>query len=119
MTPDETFKLADHLEKLAAGTIEPVNPRLGICGELGLLIPLSRNSYHAFSKLDLVMDLVVDWPKYSGSLAFPVPHPAYNRPVDAFYNPDYSKWDTDTEYGRNRRELCGWLAEELRKHAHD
>ena len=51
------------------------------------------------------------WSKYSCSQAYPVPHELYDS-KDAFYHAS-NLWDITTQYGRDRRELCGWFADRL------
>lgn len=51
------------------------------------------------------------WDKYSGYEAYPVPHPIH-RASFAYHN-TREKWDTSTEYGRNRWELLNYLIDQV------
>jgi len=73
--------------------------RYGICDILPYdFLPVFEKAY-------------VLWPKYSGNLNYPVPHPKLH-PREA-YETVYDVWDVDTEYGRDRRELALWFADYL------
>ena len=54
--------------------------------------------------------LASEWPKYSGSLGFPVPHP--KGPEEAYFNIS-NVWDRRTEYGKLRWELLNWAIAKL------
>lgn len=55
---------------------------------------------------------VHNWPKFSGSISYPVPHPTMT-PGSAFNTAfNGTMWD-DSEYGQNRRDLCTWFADYL------
>lgn len=52
--------------------------------------------------------LANQWPKSSGILSFPVPHPKYpNDPLEAYYAVG-NMWDRRTAYGKLRWELLNW-----------
>lgn len=52
--------------------------------------------------------LAIQWPKSSGSLSFPVPHPKYpNDPIEGYYAA-VNIWDRRTAYGKLRWELLNW-----------
>lgn len=53
------------------------------------------------------------WPKFSGNIEYPVPHPELN-PYTA-YNEARNLWDRDTEYGRNRWDLLEFIIAEIEK----
>lgn len=59
---------------------------------------------------ELLEEQVDSWPLFSGSLAFPVPHPTINA-IDAYLVAE--RWDVNIEYGQNRRALCLWFADYL------
>lgn len=83
----------------------PARPSLGICDQ-PLMIRLSMT--------DILRDFFTTWPKYSGRITFPVPHPTY-APNEA-YTILENLWDRGTEYGRNRWELLDHcLAETLKE----
>lgn len=54
------------------------------------------------------------WPKFSGVINFPVPSTRANTCASsAFYN--FHKWNINTQYGRDRRELLDFLIEQVKK----
>lgn len=89
-----SVKLLGELKRLHAQG----GSKLGICRSVGY--------QHDLIKL---FEL---WPKYSGSIVFPIPGGmlAYN---EAKLND--TLWDLNTEYGQLRWELLEWLIEELQK----
>ena len=53
--------------------------------------------------------LMRQWPKFSGSCSYPVPHPT-EHPEHAYdIACSEQRWDPDTEYGANRLELFEFL----------
>lgn len=52
------------------------------------------------------------WPKFSGCAFYPITTGS-GTPEFEFHS-TVDKWDDD-EYGKLRRELCAWIAKELRK----
>lgn len=57
------------------------------------------------------------WPRFSGSVTYPVPHPTM-RAYPAFSASDWKNgayWDERTEYGRARHELLAWLIERMQE----
>lgn len=97
------LELADHLEQLGKGEIQPNKIGFGICYEVDCV---------AGEYLDEVRALMTEWPRYSGNTFFPVPHPEYGAAFG--YSDAKSEWEDD-EYGDSRRELCLWLADEIRR----
>ena len=91
--------------KTLLGSIkEKPNTSAGICGQPAMI----SLSLGAFS---VVRELMVQWPKYSGSYDYPVPSVDEGRtPSQCFY--DKALWDRDTEYGALRWELLEWLLEQ-------
>lgn len=52
--------------------------------------------------------LASQWPKSSGILSYPVPHPKYpNDPMEGYYMTK-NIWDRRTAYGKLRWELLNW-----------
>lgn len=94
------------LERMAAGGV-PLDESQGVCWHLDCLDLYAY--YGVGSTLDLLMR---SWGEYSGNPEYPVDHP--NGPSDGFVFND-NLWDPETEYGRARRRLCGFLASELQK----
>lgn len=60
--------------------------------------------------LTAIVDLMTQWPKWSGERTFPVPHPEGKCPQRAFYN--LPIWEGP--YGALRRELLDYLIERLK-----
>lgn len=56
------------------------------------------------------------WPKFSGDIEYPVPHPE-RRPREA-YDKSLRMWERDTEYGKNRWELLEFIIGEVEKACH-
>lgn len=71
-----------------------IRKHLGICSNLKP-IELKRE----------FRGLASEWPKHSGSLSFPVPHP---KGPDKGYFEATNVWDRRTEYGKLRWELLNW-----------
>ena len=63
--------------------------------------------------MTLVMAKMQEWPECSDNDIYPVPHPTL-RPMSAYMKCD-AKWDGRTAYGRARRRMCDWLADEAEK----
>jgi len=106
---DNAFKirLADYCEGLATGRVKPTNKKYGICHAIyGSIVP-------GFVCVDKIQQLAARWPKYSGVRRYPVPSP-HATPRYAYIR-RCNMWDRRTQYGRNRRELCQFIADELRK----
>jgi hypothetical protein len=56
-----------------------------------------------------LMKLFKMWPKFSGSLLYPVPHSGIGASLA--YNTIQDLWDKSTEYGRDRWEFLDFLIE--------
>lgn len=93
-----TMSIPDHLRKLASGEVEPYRLDKGICDEL-----MDRFGFKARNTLLLA----VGWEKHSGSILYPVPGGAEG------YLEHEDKWCEHTQQGRDRRELCLYLANEI------
>lgn len=76
----------------------PRHTSVGICGNL-----FNDELEDEFT------ELAKCWPRYSGLIAYPVPHPTL--PAGDAYLDTLDKW-ADT-YGDNRRELLQWAIKEL------
>lgn len=69
----------------------------GICGNLKV----------RELKLEFIL-LTKDWPKFSGSLCFPIPHPSYpTDPIEGYFEEE-DMWDRNEAYGKLRWELLDW-----------
>ena len=54
---------------------------------------------------------IIQWPKYSGYISYPIPHDKYHHPEAAYTK--YPKWSKRTKYGQLRYELLDWLIEQF------
>lgn len=100
------LELIVHLRKLGNREILPDNTSCGLCAELRLV---DINLYYR------LFDMVVEWPLFSGCSVYPVP-----SGNDEFNNWDIydecdNHWEGDSQYIKNRLNLCLWLADELEK----
>ena len=103
-------KLIAHLRGLSDGSIRPKYKGCGLCQELYLL-----REEGVISSIDRgqVKRLTYKWPEFSGERRFPVSHPT-KTPEEA-YTTTRNLWSLWTTYGRARRRMCAWLADELEK----
>lgn len=101
-----------HLALLRVKHLPPDAPstrREGICYLLGRTVDFvlvgKRNAY------TIVSELAELWPRHSGDIAYPVPHPGFANPKYAFRQtaktPGASLWTGP--YGANRKELLDFL----------
>lgn len=81
----------------------------GICHQLERYF-LARDGRTTHPAIHELKELSTRWPKFSGDIEYPVPHPGYTHGYEA-YVLVLSKWDG--EYGANRRELLDWLIDTL------
>lgn len=87
----------------------PSRPSFGICSNVdaGLVVI----GTHCTPSTDAVMyELFSRWPKFTGTLEFPVPHP-HLTPAAAYAEPKI--WEGT--YGDNRKELLNFMIAELEK----
>lgn len=93
--------------KTLLGSIkEKQNTSAGICGQPAM-VSLRLGAFA------IVRDLMVQWPKYSGSYDYPVPSTIEGRtPCQCFHDNIHNMWDRNTEYGALRWELLEWLLEQ-------
>ena len=99
MSRDVKIKLLKSLLKVKAC---PYQDR-GICGSLPMYFDRGR----------LLFSLFKAWPKFSGTLNFPVPHPTEPFSAASAYYFARDKWEG--EYGDLRRELLDHCINELEK----
>ena len=81
----------------------------------GICYAINYNSFCTLLRkpdgtLTAIVDLMTEWPKWSGERMFPVPHPEGKCPQRAFYN--LPMWEGP--YGALRRELLDYLIERLK-----
>jgi len=92
---------------------EPIYPTKGLCPNLNMyLIKHSVNWKERLGVEQILSDTWIHWSEYSGNLEFPVPEKG-KTPISA-YQDNRHHW-FDNEYGKARRRLCLWLAEQLKK----
>ena len=86
------------------------DPELGICTAVSLSAPPPGLRARC---LRLIMDLAEEWPEFSGSAIYPVPHPTM-RPGAAFdFVPAEDMWSPESAYGAARLRLLDWLISQL------
>lgn len=87
------MSLLDALRKLRDNPSK-IRKHLGICSNLKTVELKSE-----------FRCLASEWPKHSGSLSFPIPHP--KGPEGGYFNA-INMWDRRTTYGKLRWELLNW-----------
>ncbi len=95
--------LIERLRSLASGEAKPLDIELGICHEVRMMSRLMSRP---------VLFIIVRWPEHSGHSSYPVRHPKMS-PQDAFMEGS-DLWQDD-EYGKARKRLCIFIADELEK----
>ncbi len=103
MSHFEREQLICHLVELSTDQVEPMNKRTGLCHEI-------TRQYPAF--ISAVEDAIAKWPENSGVEDFPVVSP-WHSPASAYLDA-IDKWD-DTDYGKARKRLCLFVAQELER----
>jgi hypothetical protein len=112
---DYRAELIAELRGLADGTIKPKYPRSGLCNHL--------SNMYAARTLDSalwhhVTDLMDQWPQGTGHHAYPVPpilgEPCTRESAELIYYTRKLLWG-DNAYGRARKALCSWLADQVEK----
>lgn len=81
-----------------------MNLNVGLCWNIKLKLNISH-----VEAIHLVAGIALDWPKYSGSAGYPVPHNEIHSGV-AFYGIKNKYAD---KYGKDRMELAGFIADTL------
>lgn len=94
-------ELIKELRKIESGELTPTT---------GLCAVIEFNGFMGDTTIEKCRDYMEEWPKYSGSSMYPVPHVEF-EPYHAFVVCD--KYDSSTQYGRDRRELAGYIADRL------
>lgn len=95
-------KVIEHLRYLEKGG-KPIDKSYGICREL--LKKFDQETAHK------IIRLFPEWPEYSGDDMFPIKHKKL-EPNKAFHR-SKNLWNRFTRFGKDRRRLCGWLADNL------
>lgn len=95
-------EIKNYLKYLAKGGM-PENPSDGLCLTINLrFYPISINE-----------GALREWPEYSGTYMFPVPHPKLG-PREAYCD-IANVWRKGSKYGDARRRLCKWLVEKIER----
>jgi len=84
----------------------PRSNKMGMCHSVIIRMPYAAGVYPALEELFLT------WPKFSGSITFPVPN-GVQPAADAYLSHAGDMWDRETEYGRNRWELLDHCINQL------
>ncbi len=98
ITTQQKVKIASHLLGLANKRVDPIEHR-GICGNLAEFFKGGP------SKSNIVSSMSIGWPKHSLNDFYPVPHIHGAKSAYMIYR----LWGDD-QYGRDRRELCVYIA---------
>lgn len=107
--------LVAHLKGLADGSIRPLWEHSGLCSEL--------DRYTIRKWIDCptkarIRELMVAWPQGTGSTQYPVPFMLGARCSEARAQRTYCTrtlpWGNNA-YGRARRAMCLWIAQQLEK----
>lgn len=102
-------ELIDHLQSIADGK-QLNKPCSGLC-DIVVNSAVSDSLYELFGKA--MKSVLKTWEHTSYNSMFPISHPSYKCPYDAYMKTD-DLWAG--EYGRRRRELSGIVAEKLREY---
>lgn len=97
-------------EFLSTGKIYGFYPGLGICNAVTISEPSTEIRSGC---LDLLSDLMAEWPEFSGDPSYPVPHPD-ESPKRAFDHASTGDmWNPGSAYGAARLRLLDWLISKL------
>lgn len=107
------------LAALKAVRVHVAETDVGICANMNVELHAQDLRELARAANGLLQDMWLRWPKYSGSVYYPVaPYGTPNRDnaVDVYLDNTIPKWG-DNPYGNARRELLDWLIAELEREA--
>lgn len=98
------------LEAWSKPNSHPPISKVGICGNLHFILTSKsqRAGRYYMRAWDPLLDLMVQWPHFSGDPEYPIPSPTPDYSARKFYEATEEKW-----YGRSgelRRDLCAFLA---------
>lgn len=97
-------------EYLSTGETERFDPDLGICSA----VVRSPQSLEIRSgRLELLMDLMEQWPEFSGARMYPVPHPSESPDMAFGFVSTKDMWSPGSAYGAARLRLLDWLIAKL------
>ena len=110
---EQLERIAEVLESWAEWQLDPLEPDVGICSNLGMELQVP---YLGAEKL--VTSAAKSWPEFSGDVHYPVPH-EHVSPESAYgAGFDVPKWGDDA-YGQARRRLCQHIADWVRANSED
>ena len=108
---DTTRSVIDQLRLLGTGQME-LDVQRGLGVQRGLCIFLYVDCRRRDLK-DMLLEVVCQWPGYSGDPLFPVPHPS-KSPCKAYAREQaWVLGETTDPYILARRNLCLWFADYL------
>ena len=87
-----------------------INPEFGICNAVvrGMSSLAVRSGC-----LSLLLDLMEQWPEFSGDRAYPVPHPDKDPKMAFDLASPKEMWSPESAYGAARLRLLDWLIAKL------
>ena len=94
------------------GLVHYFLPDLGICNNLTRYLSLV-DGYVCEDLLTLFMDLMEEWPEFSGDRSYPVPHPSESPDRAFVLAPTGDMWSPESAYGAARLRLLDWLIARL------
>ena len=95
-------KIMAHLYALGNGDALPIHIGEGICNEINDVFDVTINEI-----------IFTYWPDFSGDIYYPVPDAWDICTARDAYECSSNLWDEDL-YGNSRRELCVWLANNIK-----
>lgn len=116
-TIKELEDIKDYIKGIGTKKIKPRHNDLGLCSKLGTFmegigVAIYRYGYSNLA-IEFVCALDKDWPKHSGSAAYPIPSTKKGTCPVRMYN-NYKKWGT-SKYAALRYEFCLYIAAKLNK----
>lgn len=87
-----------------------INPELGIC--YAVVRGVSSLAVRS-GCLSLLLDLMEEWPEFSGDRAYPVPHPDESPDMAFDHASAEDMWSPGSAYGAARLRLLDWLIAQL------
>ena len=90
------------------------NPKLGICNAVSTRHPSPELRTGC---LMLLEDLAKEWPEFSGSAIYPVPHPTKGPDAAFDLASTEDMWSPESAYGAARLRLLDWLIARLEAEA--
>ena len=108
--PITKLQLSYLLRKLADQEVQPSEPDWGLCSNL---LYLNNYGYLPDKLCHQCLDLIQRWPKASGDKEYVISVTDAITPKAQYQASREDKWGEST-YGSARRELCGWVGQQLR-----